>query len=312
MARPKRETVMARCAREALLAAIEIYNKPKVEYREQTVALLMVNAWEVLIKARIVQKSGGKIQSIYRRERDSRSFKRNDDNEIVTIGIRRAVGQTSLPEEVRNNIKGLIKIRNQATHMGDLSPDLKNAILGYSTASVQNFVKIYTEWFQDFIEAPYLLPVGFVGNAAISITSFPKRQSELLNELTNLAKSSNPPDLGYSVVMRVTVELNRGLSGGGSIGLTDDPRVPRVSITDDEALKTFPKSFNDIVGICRERYPAFKQNNVFYSAMRRINDNPRCAYVRSLDPASSKSPKKRFYNPEQTFAQLDQEFSTSK
>ena len=31
---------MARCAEEALLAAIEVYNKPLVSYREHTVALL--------------------------------------------------------------------------------------------------------------------------------------------------------------------------------------------------------------------------------------------------------------------------------
>ena len=44
MSRPKREIVMARCATSAVPAAIEIYNKPTVEYREQTFALLMVNA----------------------------------------------------------------------------------------------------------------------------------------------------------------------------------------------------------------------------------------------------------------------------
>ena len=68
MARPKREITMARCAGAALLAAIEIYNKPTVEYREQTFALLVTNAWEVLLKARIVQLSGGRLNSIYRRK----------------------------------------------------------------------------------------------------------------------------------------------------------------------------------------------------------------------------------------------------
>ena len=88
MARPKREIIMARCAREALLAAVEIYNKPRVEYREQTVAFLIVNAWEVLIKARIVQQNGGKIQSIYRRQPNSRRFEFNADGDPIT-GVRR-------------------------------------------------------------------------------------------------------------------------------------------------------------------------------------------------------------------------------
>ena len=124
MARPKRATVMARCAREALLAAIEIYNKPKVEYREQTVSFLLVNAWEVLIKARIVQQSGGKIQSIYRRERNSSRFEKRDGN-FLTIEIWGALNRSGLPDEIKSNIGGLIKIRNQATHLGLLAPELK-------------------------------------------------------------------------------------------------------------------------------------------------------------------------------------------
>ena len=119
MARPKRETVMARCACEALLAAVEIYNKPKVEYREQTVAFLLVNAWEVLIKARIIQQNGGKFQSIYRRKRDSRRYEYRDGN-IVTIEIRGALNRSGLPEEVKSNISGLIKIRNRGYTFGHL------------------------------------------------------------------------------------------------------------------------------------------------------------------------------------------------
>lgn len=76
MARPKREIAMARCAGAALLGAIEIYNKPTVEYREQTFALLLANAWEILLKARLVQMKQGKIQAIYRRKAGSRNFLR--------------------------------------------------------------------------------------------------------------------------------------------------------------------------------------------------------------------------------------------
>ena len=37
---------MAKCAESALLAAFEVYNKPLIENREQTLALLLVNAWD--------------------------------------------------------------------------------------------------------------------------------------------------------------------------------------------------------------------------------------------------------------------------
>jgi hypothetical protein len=38
---------------EAAISAIEIYNKPGFRYREETFAILMLNAWELLLKARI-------------------------------------------------------------------------------------------------------------------------------------------------------------------------------------------------------------------------------------------------------------------
>ena len=296
MARPKREIVMARCAREALFAAVEIYNKPRVEFREQTVAFLLVNAWEVLLKARIVQQNGGKIQSIYQRKSNSRRFKYSDDGEALTINIRGALNRSSLPEDAKSNIKGLNKIRNRATHLGVLLPELKLTILEYSTASVQNFVKIYTNWFQEAIEVPYLLPLGFVGNAPIALTTYPARQKELLNELSGLAKFQSSVDSGYSVVLQVKVELNRGISGGGNIGLTNAPNVPRVSISDDEALKAFPSPYKELVATCKDRYVYFKQNQYFHSAMTSVNSDPNCAYERKLDPTSKKSPTKRFYN----------------
>ena len=35
----------------SMLAAIEIYNKPNFTYREDSFAILCVNAWELLLKA---------------------------------------------------------------------------------------------------------------------------------------------------------------------------------------------------------------------------------------------------------------------
>ena len=311
MARPKREVVMARCAREALLAAIETYNKPAAEYKEQTVAFLLVNAWEILAKARVIQMNGGKVQAIYRRKRGSRRYERGEDGEILTIRIKGALNRGGLPEEVKKNIYGLTKVRNQATHMGVLVPQLKQVILEFSTASVQNFIKAYQSWFSESFDAPYLLPLGFVGTAQGAIATYPARQRQLLEELAKIAKSQDAHDSGFSVVLQVHVELNRGISGGGNIGLTGDPSLPKVSISDDEALRTFPYSYNQLVDICRERYPDFKANQRFHEAMKPINEDPICVHERRLDPKNERSSRKRYYNIDNTIAKLDYEYIES-
>ena len=38
----------------AIIAAIEVYNKPSFAYREESFSILDTNAWELLLKARIL------------------------------------------------------------------------------------------------------------------------------------------------------------------------------------------------------------------------------------------------------------------
>lgn len=42
---------------QACIAAIEIYNKPEFRYREEAFSILMLNAWELLLKARILKEN---------------------------------------------------------------------------------------------------------------------------------------------------------------------------------------------------------------------------------------------------------------
>lgn len=44
-------------AEAALVAAIEIYNKPDFRHREECFAILALNAWELLLKARLLSHS---------------------------------------------------------------------------------------------------------------------------------------------------------------------------------------------------------------------------------------------------------------
>ena len=48
-----------------MLSAIEIYNKPDFKYREETFAILAINSWELLLKARLLKLNSYRINSIY-------------------------------------------------------------------------------------------------------------------------------------------------------------------------------------------------------------------------------------------------------
>ena len=45
-------TDLAQKSVQAAVAAIEVYNKPNFLYREEAFALLMTNAWELLLKGK--------------------------------------------------------------------------------------------------------------------------------------------------------------------------------------------------------------------------------------------------------------------
>ncbi len=51
-------------ATSALTAALEIYNKPRITYRDECTVILIVNAWELLPKALL---SKNRIRIYYRK-----------------------------------------------------------------------------------------------------------------------------------------------------------------------------------------------------------------------------------------------------
>ncbi len=52
MSRKARHTYLLDKSVQAAISAIEIYNKPDFKYREESFSILMVNAWELLLKAK--------------------------------------------------------------------------------------------------------------------------------------------------------------------------------------------------------------------------------------------------------------------
>ena len=52
----------------SMLSAIEIYNKPNFSYREETFALLAVNAWELILKAHLLKCCNYNMRHLYQLE----------------------------------------------------------------------------------------------------------------------------------------------------------------------------------------------------------------------------------------------------
>jgi hypothetical protein len=98
-------------ANAAMMAAIEIYNKPNICYRDECTSILIINAWELLLKA-IISKSK---QSIYYPK------ERNKPYRTLSIGDSLSNSKPYFPpdipfEPVAKNIDLLLIYRNNSTH----------------------------------------------------------------------------------------------------------------------------------------------------------------------------------------------------
>ena len=83
----------------AMLAAMEVYNKPDFQYREETFSILAINSWELLLKARLLQLAQNRVGAILQYEKREKSDgtlsekfyrKKNRSGTHVSIGLFRA------------------------------------------------------------------------------------------------------------------------------------------------------------------------------------------------------------------------------
>ena len=303
---------MARRAATVLLAAVEMGNKTLIPYREETFCLLLMNSWEILLKARIVQQNRNRLESILEKKSNGHFVRDPQTQSPHTIKFMEALNRVSVRENVRTNLLGINAIRNEVAHLGVLSTELRRNARRYGSASIVNFAKLYREWFLEPFEIPYLLPIAFVGKAEmVAPNRRDVRQRRLLSYLSELVGSTDVNDTSYAVTLLIDVHINPAPGGGGSIGVTNDPSVPQLSLSDDEILRRYPWTHRELTLTCKERYVDFKENRTFHDLMRNVKTNGDCAFERKLDPKNPKSSSQWRYRPETTITLLDTKYTLS-
>lgn len=100
-------------SKSAIVAGIELYNKPNIEYRDEIVAVLIINGWELFLKA-MVSKSGNSIYYPKKRGEPYRTLS-------LTDAFRKASGGRRWPsklssEAVGRNLDFLATFRDNAIH----------------------------------------------------------------------------------------------------------------------------------------------------------------------------------------------------
>ncbi|MEE6666451.1 DUF3644 domain-containing protein [Pediococcus acidilactici] len=111
---------------EAFVMGIEIYNKPTIHYRIEGFSFFIINAWELMLKAELLNRN----ESIY--------FKDDPDR---TLSVNNVVNKiyTDKNTRIRINLEKIIDLRNISTHYITEDYEIKYAPL--FQACVLNFIK---------------------------------------------------------------------------------------------------------------------------------------------------------------------------
>src|SRR5690606_25806561 len=131
---------------QAAVAAIEVYNKPNFSYREEAFALLMSNAWEILLKAKWVFDHAEAIESLYELTAGpdgTKIPKTNRSGNPLSYSATYLLGKlledknSGLEKACRDNVLALIEIRDNAAHFINKDLYIGRRVLEIGTASLR-------------------------------------------------------------------------------------------------------------------------------------------------------------------------------
>ena len=123
---------------EAYLMSIEIINKPTINYRTEGFCFFICNAWELLLKAYLINKA-----------KDINIINYKDDSSR-TIGLDECVEKvfTSTTDKTKNNISFIRNIRNKATHL--ILPEFDYILSPAFQRCLTNYNKFFKKQFSGY------------------------------------------------------------------------------------------------------------------------------------------------------------------
>ena len=305
----------------SMLAAIEIYNKPNFAYREDSFAILSVNAWELLLKAIYLRQNRYKMYSLYelvpKKKKDGTSSKmkvpvQNRTGNPKTLSIEKII-ELLKPSKVVDhnlyeNIYALIELRDNAIHfINTESITIQIQELGFAT--IKNYLTFIKNNDIDIDFSKYnfyLMPLAYVDSkmeAEAALTEEAKNYIDLIKR--SIERKDEEGD--YDIAISIDINFKKGSSFDALGFKYDEVGVP-VMIREEDIKKRFPLSYKDIWTKCKTRYSDFKKNNRFNGIMKRIQANEKLTHTRKLDADNPKTVKQMFYSTN-IWKELDKEYT---
>ncbi len=144
-------------AQASIIAAIEIYNKPVFDFRNECVSILIINAWELLLKA-ILSKNR---ESIFYRKRSGQAYRTLSWDDAF-VKAQRFFPKAYASLAVRKNLDFLASYRDNSVHFYN-AKDFGIVLYALTQTAVKNFRDLLDATFSVKLEEKinwHLMPIG--------------------------------------------------------------------------------------------------------------------------------------------------------
>ena len=136
---------------EAYVLSLETINRLTIAYRIETFCTLICNAWELLLKAKVLEDTGKRTSIYYQRKTNERRRSLTLDDALKRV----------LPDDrdsKRRNLERVAALRDEAVHL--FISEVPKDVLGLLQACVINYHACLNEWFG--INLAERVPVGMM------------------------------------------------------------------------------------------------------------------------------------------------------
>ena len=297
----------------ACISAIEIYNKPDFKYREELFAILAVNAWELLLKTKIVFDNGNSINSIWDMDKKTGApIIRNGIHQTIGIytSLQRLNSAKILDKDCCTNLECLIEIRNASTHFVNKSRELAQSVQEIGTANLLNYVTAASEWFNKDLSSYsfFLMPMSFFYPVELEKALFskhPKEVSTLLHFLEGVkAASSLGNNSKYKVFQKVMIDFTRSEARESDLiakmaKASEASEAVSVKMEEESLIeKYYPLDYGKIINVLKKNIQGFKVNNKFHRIMKKLEGSGEeyCKF-KYLNHITKTGTHKKWYSP---------------
>ncbi len=302
---------------DAIIAAIEVYNKPSFSYREEAFSILAINAWELLLKARILEIDRNRLSAIIGYEKHRKQDgtlseklyrKKNRSGNYVSIGLFKAYDRLvneygdNIKPVIRKNLKALTEIRDNAIHFLNKDFELRKKVHEVGSANLKNYLNLVRQWFGSDLSQYqlFLMPIAFLrGFGPIYGVSLNKGERNILHYVKSMEKEIDD-DISNDFNLSIDINLNIcrvSDSASAKVIISNSPDAVPVTLQEEDIRERFPWDYGILTKRLQGRYSDFAINHEYHRIRKGLEKDNRLCNPRYLDPGNPKSSRKNFYNP---------------